>query len=80
MSNEMINSKVSSTGFKGLVRCDNCKHAVFDAMFGEWKCRVYQRQIVEMNGVDNVFEMDCMDFHSGKPGLSDRLISIEDEE
>lgn len=73
MNNEMIDSKATSTGFKGLVRCDNCKNAVFDEMFGEWKCRVYQRQIVEMNGIDSAFEMDCMDFHNGKPGLSKKI-------
>ena len=46
--------------------CANCKHALFDQMFGEYKCKVREQRVYKP-AKNNVV---CEWYEEGKPGLA----------
>lgn len=44
--------------------CKNCAHAIFDQLFGDYKCDITQ------SSVQTHFTVDCPDYEKGEPTIS----------
>lgn len=44
--------------------CKNCTHAIFDQLWGSYKCGIKQ------TSVDTHFTVDCPDYEEGNPTIS----------
>lgn len=44
--------------------CKNCAHAIFDQIFGDYKCDITQAS------VNTHFTVDCPDHEAGNPTIS----------
>ena len=48
-------------------KCSECENALFDSVYGEFKCSI--KQIV----MRNIEVADCEHYNKGKPGISKNI-------
>lgn len=54
--------------------CTTCANAIFDKLWGEYKCKLYQHRIYNSDVI-----MSCVDYKKGTPAESKKNEEDEDE-